>query len=68
MVLDSDDTRGGDRISDNVKHEDNTKKIMAKNILVNIDFLAKNLHTPESLRGAFKHLLKMLFDKTRKIF
>jgi len=68
IVLDYNDTRGGDRTSDNVKHDDNTKKIMAKNILVNIDYLANNLHPPESLRGAFKHLLKILFDKTRKIF
>jgi O-antigen biosynthesis protein len=68
IVLDYNNTRGGNRMSDNVKHEDNTKIIMAKNILVNIDFLAKNLHTPESLTGAFNHLVKMLFDETRKIF
>jgi hypothetical protein len=68
IVLDYNDTRGGDRVTDNVEHDDNTKKIMAKNILVNIDYLANNLHTPESLTGTFKHLLKMLFDETRNFF
>ena len=68
IVLDYNDLNSGDRVTDSGKSEENTRRIMAKKILVNVDFLAKNLHPPESLRWAFDHLLKIFFDKIRKIF
>ena len=66
IVLDYSDV-SGDRVSNNVNHENKTKKMMAKNILVNIYFLAKNLHPPESLPWAVNHLLKIFINKIKKL-
>jgi len=67
IVLDYNDVRGGDRISDNVGHEDNVQRIFAKNILINIDFLAKSLRNQESLWWAVKQLLRLLFHKIKNL-
>jgi hypothetical protein len=65
IVLDYNNAGGGDRISDNVGHEDNVQRIFAKNILINIDFLAKSLRNQESLWWAVKQLLRLLFHKIK---
>jgi len=67
VVLDYSDV-SGDRISNYVNHEDSTRQIMARNILINVGFLTKDLHPSDSLRWALEHLLKIFFDKIRKIF
>jgi hypothetical protein len=69
VVLDYNDVYSGDRMSEDIDlSTNNAPKVMVKNILVNVDFLAKNLHPPESLKWALKHLLKVSFYKIRNIF
>jgi O-antigen biosynthesis protein len=66
IVLDYEDVPGG-RMSNNANPEDNTRRIMAKNILINLRFLAEDFTPPESLRWAIKHLLKISFNKIEKL-
>ena len=67
IVMNYNDAHGGDRISDNVSHEGNIEILLAKNILVNIDFLMKNLHQSESIRWAVKHLLKLSLNRIKNL-
>jgi glycosyltransferase involved in cell wall biosynthesis len=66
VVLDYNDVFSGERNSDADNYEDNRKRIMAKNILVNLGFLAENLYPPESWQWAVKLLLKIYFNKIKK--
>ena len=66
LVLDYNDAPG-DRISDQPNYNDNHKLLMAKNILINLDFLAENLYPPESLQWAVKHLRNIIFSKLKKL-
>lgn len=68
IVLGYNDTRGGDRTSEIEKHDDNTKKIMAKNILVNVNFLKNSLYPLGFPKWALDHLFKVFSDRIRKIF
>ncbi|HUN56235.1 MAG TPA: glycosyltransferase family A protein [Smithella sp.] len=67
IVLDYNDGLD-DRVSNYAKHREKRELIRAKNILVNIDYLAKNLYPTGSLKWAVKHLLELFFDKIKKIF
>jgi glycosyltransferase involved in cell wall biosynthesis len=64
IVLDYNDVPG-DRISDNPDYEYKRRQLMAKNILINLGFLADNIYPPESWQWAFKHLLKIFFNKIK---
>jgi glycosyltransferase involved in cell wall biosynthesis len=66
IVLDYNDVPG-DRSSDKPDYEDNHRRLMAKDILINLGFLAENLYPPESLQWAVKHLLKISFNKIKKL-
>jgi glycosyltransferase involved in cell wall biosynthesis len=66
IVLDYNDVFG-DRISDKPDFEDNHKRLMAKNILINVGFLAENLYPPESWQWAVKLLLKIFFKKIKNL-
>jgi O-antigen biosynthesis protein len=68
IVLDYNDIHGGDRLTDNMSHDDNHRRLIAKNILINVRFLVENLHPPESLQWAVKHLLNTFFNKIKKLF
>jgi glycosyltransferase involved in cell wall biosynthesis len=77
IVLDYNDVPG-DRISDNDDYEDNCRRLMAKNILINLEFLAedfkcvescirKEAQPPESWQWTVKLLLKISFNKIKKL-
>jgi len=77
IVLDYNDVLG-DRISNNPDYEDNRRRLMAKNILINLGFLAedfncadsrirKEAQPPETLRWVVKHFLKIFFKQIKKL-
>ena len=65
VVLDYNDVFSGERNSDADNYENNHRRIMAKNILINVGFLAGDFLPPEPLQWAFKNWRKVFLNKIK---